>query len=244
MIGEQSDGLREDGLRTEISAVDVDMVPARLTEIGSELAALGERRETLASAITAAGGKLSAMETGGDAALRAQEAEDALADARMAAEQYARVHVARTLLQAGIDRFRREQQGPLLKAAGENFAVLTNGRYGRLAVDQDSSGRALIQAVRPNGVECPVESLSEGTRDQLYLALRAAAIQSQVATYEPLPFVADDLLVNFDDDRAAAAIKLLAQLGQHTQVLLFTHHKHVAELASGCPGVAVQSWPA
>jgi len=44
-----------------------------------------------------------------------------------------------------------------------------------------------------------------------------------------LPFVADDLLVHFDDDRGAAALGLLAELGKTTQVMLFTHHRHVKE---------------
>ena len=242
-IGEQGDLRSEGTLRDEIAAVDADAAPARLDEIEGERAELGSRRETLATAIASAAGKLSSMEAGGDAAARAQEAEDALADARSAAERYAGCMLPGTLLQAGIDRFRREQQGPLLKAASENLAMLTNGRYVRLALDQDGAGRALIQALRRNGEECPIEALSDGTCDQLYLALRIAAIQSQVALSEPLPFVADDLLVQFDDDRAAAAINLLARLGQQTQVLLFTHHRHVADLASAHPRASVQSWP-
>ena len=44
-----------------------------------------------------------------------------------------------------------------------------------------------------------------------------------------MPFVADDLLVHFDDDRGAAALGLLAELGKATQVMLFTHHRHVKE---------------
>ena len=48
---------------------------------------------------------------------------------------------------------------------------------------------------------------------------------------EPLPVVFDDVLVNFDDERSAAAIGVLAELGQRTQVLLFTHHEGVVETA-------------
>jgi uncharacterized protein YhaN len=88
-----------------------------------------------------------------------------------------------------------------------------------------------------------VEALSEGARDQLYLALRVAAIEGHVANAEPLPFIADDLLVNFDDTRAAAAIELLSALGRTTQVILFTHHDHIATLAVGQTGAAVQRLP-
>jgi uncharacterized protein YhaN len=51
-----------------------------------------------------------------------------------------------------------------------------------------------------------------------------------------LPFIADDLLVNFDDRRAKAAIRVLADFGKITQVILFTHHGHIADMAE--PSVA------
>ena len=73
--------------------------------------------------------------------------------------------------------------------------------------------------------------LSEGARDQLYLALRVAIVEAHCRTAAPLPFIADDLLVHFDDTRAAAALRLLAELGRTTQVILFTHHEHIAAMA-------------
>ena len=78
--------------------------------------------------------------------------------------------------------------------------------------------------------------MSEGTRDQLYLALRLAALELHLARNVALPFVADDLLVNFDDRRAAAALGCLADLSEHTQVLYFTHHRHLLDLAREAVG--------
>jgi uncharacterized protein YhaN len=43
--------------------------------------------------------------------------------------------------------------------------------------------------------------------------------------------VVDDILVNFDDDRSRAALELLGELAGKTQVLFFTHHRRLAELA-------------
>lgn len=236
----QGDGLPEAALRAEAAAIEPDSVVGRLAEIEAELAALGDRREELSAQRTKAEATLAEMRVGHDAAAMAQQAENALADAREAAERYARVHVARVLLRAGIDRFRKEQQGPLLRAAGAHFATLTDGRYDRLAVDYDEGGRAVLLAVRDSGMECPVEGLSEGARDQLYLALRIAAVEAHARQAEPLPFIADDLLVHFDDVRAGAAVALLAELGRSTQVILFTHHEQVVTLAERQPGVAVQ----
>jgi len=89
----------------------------------------------------------------------------------------------------------------------------------------------MLVALRPDGTECPAERLSEGTRDQLYLALRLATIEGCATGSEPLPFVADDLLVNFDDRRARAALRVLGEFGVcGTQVILFTHHAHIAAM--------------
>ncbi len=63
------------------------------------------------------------------------------------------------------------------------------------------------------------------------MALRLASLEAEFATREPLPFIVDDVLIKFDDDRAIAALKVLGQLAKKTQVVLFTHHKHVRRLA-------------
>jgi chromosome segregation protein len=107
----------------------------------------------------------------------------------------------------------------------------------------DASGKPLLLAIQRDGTECPIGGLSEGARDQLFLALRVAAIEAHLTTSEPLPFVADDLLVHFDDDRAAAAIDLLVELGRTTQVILFTHHDHVASIAEArASEISVVRW--
>ena len=239
----QGDGLPEAALLAEATGIDPDAVVGRLAEIETELTTLGERREALSAQRTLAEALLTELSQGHDAAAMAQQAKDALAAARDAAERYTRLHVARVLLRSGIDRFRKDQQGPLLRAAGRYFALLTRGRYERLMVDYDASDRPVLVAIRDIGTACPVEALSEGARDQLYLALRVAAVQVYAVQAEPLPFIADDLLVHFDDTRAAAAIALLAELGQTTQVILFTHHDHIVALAECQEGVVVQSLP-
>ncbi len=237
------DGQTEETLRAEAAAIDPDTAAARVAEIEARLAELGSRREALSAELARAEAKLAEMRQGHDAAAKAQDARDALADALAAAERYARLHVARELLRAGIDRYRREQQDPLLKAASAHFALLTGGRYVRLGIDEDAGERKTLSAIDGAGGTCPLVGLSEGARDQLYLALRVAAIEAHVSRAEPLPFVADDLLVTFDDTRAAAALRLLAELGQKTQVILFTHHDHIAALAGRQPGASVLRLP-
>ncbi len=76
-----------------------------------------------------------------------------------------------------------------------------------------------------------LDEISEGERDQLYLALRLASVERHCASDGPMPVILDDVLVNFDDDRAAAALRVLVDLSQTTQVLVFTHHQRVLDLA-------------
>jgi uncharacterized protein YhaN len=76
--------------------------------------------------------------------------------------------------------------------------------------------------------------MSEGARDQLFLSLRLALLELRGA--EPLPFVGDDLLGSFDEARVACALGLLAEFGRSRQAILFTHHRHVAEIAKEALG--------
>ncbi|MGA2260798.1 MAG: hypothetical protein ABSH28_05110 [Acidobacteriota bacterium] len=57
-----------------------------------------------------------------------------------------------------------------------------------------------------------VEGMSDGTCDQLYLALRLASLENHLEAHEPVPFVIADILINFDDSRAEATLKVLAEL--------------------------------
>jgi uncharacterized protein YhaN len=222
-------------LAAEADGVDFDVLPARITGIETGLEAINAEELANQARITELKAALAAMEQGHDAAGAAQDMETALADIDDVAARYVTVRMAQVLLRAGIERFCRQQQDPLLSRAGQIFARLTEGRYDRLGVDEHD-GKMLIKACRPDGTECQTDRLSEGTLDQLYLALRLAAIESYARTTEPLPFIADDLLVNFDDRRAQAAIRVLADFGKVTQVILFTHHGHIAAMAEA--GVA------
>lgn len=73
--------------------------------------------------------------------------------------------------------------------------------------------------------------MSEGTVDQLYLAVRIAALEQYLENAPGLPFVADDLFVNFDDERAEAGFRALGHLARKCQVIFLTHHEHLANIA-------------
>ena len=93
-----------------------------------------------------------------------------------------------------------------------------------------------LAGVRPDGSTVGVSGLSDGTSDQLFLALRIAAIEEYLAHAGPTPFIADDLFINYDLDRAAAGFRVLRQLAEKTQVLFFTHHEHLVDVARAAFG--------
>jgi uncharacterized protein YhaN len=109
------------------------------------------------------------------------------------------------------------------------------GGFVDLRVVQHAEKSALC-AVRNGGEELGVEALSEGTRDQLYLALRLASLRRFSEAGTSLPLVLDDILVHFDERRSSAALALLAEVAGHNQVLLFTHHEHCIQLAQDAVG--------
>ena len=73
--------------------------------------------------------------------------------------------------------------------------------------------------------------MSTGTREQLYLALRLAYARHYCSYSEPLPLILDDVLVNFDAERAKATLRVLAEVGEKIQVVLLTCHPHLIALA-------------
>ena len=225
------DGKTAAELEQEAAEMDIDAIPGRLAAIEARLGELEAERIELGGKQADGRAAVQRMEAGQDVAGPAQAVQDLLAEIDEGAHRYMRLRLAHALLQGGIDRYRRSQQGPLLEKAGAFFEALTGGRYHRLELDEGDKGEPVIVAARPDGTHCRAEHLSEGTRDQLFLALRLASIAIEAAGSEPLPLIADDLLVNFDDRRAAAALRVLADFGATTQVILFTHHDHLAAMA-------------
>jgi uncharacterized protein YhaN len=165
------------------------------------------------------------------AAVVAQRAVNTETEIAASVENYACLAAEEALLRAAIDLYRERHQGPVLPRARALFAELTDGAYRGLAVDNDGAGQPVLIAERDDGTRLDVAALSDGTRDALYLALRLAVVQEYNARQEPLPFIADDLLLHLDDTRAKAAFRALAKVAETGQVLFFTHNPHMLALA-------------
>ncbi len=109
-------------------------------------------------------------------------------------------------------------------------------QFAGLRTDVDDKGKPILVGVRPENLRLTVEKMSSGTRDQLFLALRLATVEWRLETSEPMPFIVDDILINFDDDRSRATLTALADLSKKNQVILFTHHRRIMEEANSLKG--------
>lgn len=227
-------GLSLEQLAQEAEGVSGDTVGSTLDEVESALKDLGAKRETLAHDMGSAKAELDAMNGGDEAAHHQQLAEQALTRIKGGAQRYVRLVVARLQLLRAIERHRMRSQGPIVELATGFFRRLTGEAFSGLEVDYDESDRRVLLGKRPDGKLIGVDGMSTGTRDQLFLSLRLAAIEHYIERSEALPVIADDLLTDFDDDRASQALELLSEVSAKVQVVFFTHHTHLLRLAEAC----------
>jgi uncharacterized protein YhaN len=215
----------------QVETTDSAALNASIEELESTVTTQEEELRHLDQTIGAERGELVRMDGSNRAALAAEEAQTLLARLQGDVTRYATLKLAAIVMQRGIERYREKNQGPILARAGMLFAGLTSGSFTRLQIDDNGDGRSILKGVRPDGRLVGVDGMSDGSHDQLYLALRLASLESWLQSHEPVPFVVDDILLNFDDLRATAALGALAELSRRTQVLFFTHHRHIIDLA-------------
>ncbi len=216
---------------TEIEGEDLDAANARLDQLETTIRERETEVETALAACLDARRAFDAID-GGDLAAQAQQDAEGIA-ARLARQSraYARARLAGAIVSRVVQAYREQHQGPVLSRASEIFARITLGSFGGLVMDYQDDRQVLL-GQRPDGSRLTVTGMSQGTRDQLFLALRIAAIEEHLLEREAIPIAIDDLLVQFDDARAAATLTVLAELARRAQVLFFTHHGHLCELAA------------
>jgi len=228
----QQAGKSIEQIKTDAGLLEGVEIEPELQQIDTELLQLDESLKHKQITLGELQNQRAQIDSSGAAADQMTQAQQSLAEVVDYAEEYVRTVMAKLLLEEEVARFRDDNQGPLLERARELFRDLTLGRYVGLDTDADDNGSPLLFARMANDRLLDVASLSTGTRDQLYLALRLAALEHFMARRGPLPLLLDDLFVHFDDDRTKAGLVVLDGLADTTQVLLFTHHARVAEQAA------------
>lgn len=168
-------------------------------------------------------------------------AEGALESARdkyvAMCSRYDAILVAHRMLDAALKEFQRERQPQIVARAQKYLERLSAGARRRLEADllaDSTAGRAdakspPLHLVSETGQAHPIDLFSRGTREQAYLALRMA-LAAELSVEERLPLILDDVLVNFDDERAAAAARLIADVAAERQVIFLTCHQQTRDL--------------
>jgi uncharacterized protein YhaN len=230
------DGAPLAALRAEVAGVEPDSARARLAELEQELESLDQEIAELNQAIGSKEAGLALLELPSSAVALAEDVQSELSNVRGLTRRYVEVRLSLALLTQEVERYRARHQGPVLSRASALFPRLTLGRYTGLDVEYDERDEAVLCCVRNDGKTVRVGGLSDGTRDQLYLALRVASVERFLEVNPPLPLILDDAFIHFDDARAEAALALLGELCARTQVLFFTHHARMVELAQKALG--------
>ena len=174
--------------------------------------------------------ELKAVESDTSAVQAAQDAELARAAVVEAATAHAMAKLAATVVRRAIERYRRQHQDPLLRRANQLFTRFTLGTFVELFVDVDERGEGVLVGRQRDRVLKRVPEMSTGTREQLYLALRIAAIERYVTTSGPVPVIFDDVFIESDAPRSQRIFEALGELSTVTQVIVLTHHEHLIEI--------------
>lgn len=217
-----------------------DDLAAELAAHHDTLQAAKSELEALVEQHTEAIAALRQLDHGTDAALEREHAEHDAARAGELVERYLAERAAAILLARAIEHHREHSAQPILSRAQQLLPQLTADSLTRLFVDDEGGDHPVLMARRANGAELGVSGMSDGTRDQLYLALRLAALEHHLDALPPLPVLLDDILVNYDESRVTTTLPALVEIAQRTQVIVLTHHQHVATIAQDTLGDRVR----
>lgn len=229
---EQGEGLSLIELANAAEFIDIDQLPMRLQQINEQMTILEQQRSELDQKIGELRVLLKQMDGNAAAAELAENAQLYTTEIRELSERYTHVVTTAFILRQMIEKYRKDNQDPLLQRASELFRRLTLGSFIELKTGYNQDDQPILLGLRtPQSAGISTSGMSEGTRDQLYLALRLASIERYLRQNSPVPLIFDDILVNFDDERARATLEILSQFSEKTQILFFTHHLRLVELA-------------
>ena len=176
------------------------------------------------------------LNTLGDPVLFQARREELTEELSRRREEYAALTLALEGLAEANSQLRSRFSPALNAKAGELLARLTGGKYSKVTLTRELEASA-------EEADSPLPRrtllLSQGTAEQVYLAVRLAVCRLALPAEDPAPIVLDDALDAFDDSRMALALDLLRELGAERQILLFTCHSREAECLRDAEDVKV-----
>ena len=208
--------------------------PARSRErAAAEYAQVQSRAAAVQSELDRLSGQLHVMGDPSELQAGLERTQDEISTLQ---SEYDALRLAMDTLTAANSILQNRFSPQLSRRTAELFQELSMGRYTGAALD-----RSFHLTAQPTGdpLQRDIQLLSAGAADQLYLAARLAICQLVLPEEKQVPIILDDALTNFDDERCAAALRLLKQEAAHRQILLFTCHSREAALLAGDPAVTV-----
>jgi uncharacterized protein YhaN len=227
----QAEGHDEESLRGDLATFDADQAEATLKALSSDDDRLDQEAREAFAAHDRSLRERARWEQSVGAEVAVQQRRSAESELAMAAREWAVLKLGALLIGRVVEERRASQHDPLIARASILFSTLTGSAFSRLGQDYDEQDVPRLVGQRNSGKPVPVAGMSDGTRDQLYLALRLAYLEDYASRCEPSPFIGDDIFTTFDDDRTAHGLAALAAIGERVQPILFTHHTHVVEIA-------------
>lgn len=212
-----------------LESADQALLDLQLAEAEARQRQLDERRTAAIDKRASRRTELEEYQRGSDdAALLQEQLASKRAELAVGVDRYVPLIFARTLLKRAIEKFERESQPEMLRATSRIFETMTAGRY--VGVERPDEDGGPLQVRRADRAILTPSELSTGAREQLYLAVRLAYVLHYCGANEPLPVVMDDVMANFDDDRARHTLRALGEVSKDVQVIMFTCHPHFIEL--------------
>lgn len=239
-------GLEADAIVNKLKSSDPTQLEAERESISGDIEDAERAWESARDVRLDASHALDELMSSTEIASLELEIETLRSEREAALKEWLVLGTASALLKTTIDRYEKERQPEVIARASELFSLVTGGRYDHLIAREDErSTRHGIVAVSSRGNHVDSSSLSRGTAEQLYLCLRLALAATHAEQTVSLPFVLDDVLVNFDPERAKAVTRAIVATAQSHQVLAFTCHPHVVELIESiAPDCTVVDLPA
>jgi uncharacterized protein YhaN len=234
-------GQAAEAFRKKLHGTDIQQVREEHAQLAEREGELAEQRDALREDLGRAETLIQQLiDEKESSALRVQRAV-LMEKLREHAQRWAKLTLAGELLTQARDRFQTERQPAVIQRAQKFFANVTDGRYENVFAPP---GEQTVTVVERSGGHKQPDQLSRGTREQLYLALRFGLIREFGEHTESLPVIVDEVLVNFDPDRAQRAAEAFAELSQTNQVLVFTCHPSTIEaFTSAQPATQVIELP-
>ena len=216
-----------ESLKADLSGTDSRAIADEIAALEEERADADARREELSTELGSIRAELERL-MGEEESSRLRMKKNVLLEQIAGhARDWARLTLARNLLEEARRKFERERQPGVVRHAQKFFADITEGRYRQVYAPL---GERTITVTDADGRTKQPSELSRGTREQLFLSLRFGLIRELGQRTEPLPIVVDEVLVNFDHGRALRAAVAFAELSHTNQVLVFTCHPTVVKL--------------